>query len=669
MPDVNDMDLLRNYGQQGSEAAFATLVERHINLVYSAALRQVCIAAHAEEITQAVFIILARKAASLRPDTVLDAWLYETTRLTSLSFLRGERRRQFREQEAYMQSTQPESTDAALWLQLAPLLDDAMARLGKKDREAVVLRYFSDKNLSEVAAAMKISDAAAQSRVHRAVEKLRKFFTKRGVDSTAAIIAGAISANSVQAAPVGLAKTISIVTVAKGAAAGTATLTLVKGALKIMAWVKTKTVIAVSAAVILAAGTTTVVLTQVFKSDEISYEGKAIDDQTGKPIDDYALQWGAAYPQKPEVIVWGFGLSIEPRGGGRFQGQMGWETGRKVWLRVLADGYVPEPVTAQPFAAPTQLSNLVVRLKHGSEIHGTVLSYSGRPVAGAKVFLTGGTSLMLTDGRDTFFKGSTATTDAEGDFILQGAGVPGERVVIAADELQLWPAPQAKLGEDLKVTLPQPASLMVRYDIPDDMPKTQLRLQLMEWANSDFKNATSVQQPTVDNGGQIILTNLAPGTYDLTRQKMLGSSGIFYGRKTVTLQAGRMQTVDYVRSTGYPIRGDVTGLNTNMLNISVQVRSAEATGDPNKTDEWKLQRYDGVMCDAAGHFSTARIEPGTYTVVAVAFRPEPPTSIIYSGIHLPDYFGTAKVTVSADAPPLPIKIKLHLRNEQGVAKQ
>jgi RNA polymerase sigma factor (sigma-70 family) len=99
------MDLLRDYQRQGSEEAFAELVRRHVNLVYSAALRHAGIAAHAEEITQAVFVILARKAAGLRPDTILDAWLYETTRWTALSFLRGERRRQWREQEAYMQST------------------------------------------------------------------------------------------------------------------------------------------------------------------------------------------------------------------------------------------------------------------------------------------------------------------------------------------------------------------------------------------------------------------------------------------------------------------------------------------------------------------------------------------------------------------------------------
>ena len=142
MTDVSDIELLREYGRQGSDEAFAELVRRHINLVYSAALRHVGVAAQAEEITQAVFVILARKAAGLRPGTILDAWLYETTRLTSLSFLRGERRRQFREQEAYMQSSLGESDGNSIWNQVGPLLDESMARLSKADREAVVLRFF-----------------------------------------------------------------------------------------------------------------------------------------------------------------------------------------------------------------------------------------------------------------------------------------------------------------------------------------------------------------------------------------------------------------------------------------------------------------------------------------------------------------------------------------------
>jgi uncharacterized protein (TIGR03435 family) len=263
MHDASDSDLLQDYARQNSEAAFAGLVQRHIALVYSAALRQTGVPAHAEEITQAVFIILARNAAGLRADTILDAWLYETTRLTALSFLRGERRRQSREQEAYMQSTLQDAAGDPVWHQLAPLLDEAMARLGRKDRQAVVLRYFKEKNLRDVAATLNITEAAAQRRVHRAVGKLQKFFCKRGINSTTAILAGAISANSVQAAPAMLAKSVTAVAIAKGAAASASTLTLIKGALKIMAWTKAKTAIVVSVGILLAAGTTTVSIKEI----------------------------------------------------------------------------------------------------------------------------------------------------------------------------------------------------------------------------------------------------------------------------------------------------------------------------------------------------------------------------------------------------------------------
>ena len=260
MRDSSDMELVRDYARLNSEAAFAELVQRHINLAYSAALRHVGNAAHAEEITQAVFIILARKAASLRPDCILEGWLHETTRLTALSFLRGERRRQFREQEAYMLSTLQETNDASTWNQLAPMLDEAVSRLAKKDRDAVMLRFFKDKNLREVAAALNVNEAAAQRRVLRAVEKLRRFFTNRGVALSSVAIAGAISANSVQAAPVALAKSVTAVAIAKGAAASGSTLTLIKGALKIMAWTKAKTTVVTGVVLILAAGTTTMIV-------------------------------------------------------------------------------------------------------------------------------------------------------------------------------------------------------------------------------------------------------------------------------------------------------------------------------------------------------------------------------------------------------------------------
>ncbi len=256
MSDTPDAELLEQFARDQSEAAFAELVERHIGLVYGTAFRKANNPQHAQDITQAVFIILARKAGSLGPKTVLPGWLYHTARLTAANLQRAELRRTRREQEAYMQSTMNESAPDALWRELSPLLEDAMAGLGASDRDAIVLRFFQNRSLAEVGAALGASEDAAKMRVNRALEKLRKFFNKRGVVSTTAVIAGAISSNSLQAAPVGLAKTISAVAIAKGAAASTSTLTLIKGALKIMAWTKTKTIIAGAVTVLLVGGVT-----------------------------------------------------------------------------------------------------------------------------------------------------------------------------------------------------------------------------------------------------------------------------------------------------------------------------------------------------------------------------------------------------------------------------
>ena len=155
-----------------------------------------------------------------------------------------------------MQSILNEPAADETWTQIAPLLDGAMEQLGQKDHDALVLRFFENKNLSEVGAALGASEDAAKMRVNRALEKLRRFFTKRGVAFSGMIIAGAVSANSVHAAPAGLAHTISALAVAKGATASVSTLTLVKGALKIMAWTKMKTAAVAGAALLLATGTT-----------------------------------------------------------------------------------------------------------------------------------------------------------------------------------------------------------------------------------------------------------------------------------------------------------------------------------------------------------------------------------------------------------------------------
>jgi RNA polymerase sigma factor (sigma-70 family) len=204
----DDMTLVREYAQSNSEQAFATLVSRHVNLVYSVAMRQVRDTHLAEEITQSVFIILARKAKSLSPKTILSGWLCRTARYVSADTLKIQRRRQFREQESQMQSNLNQ-TESAAWNQIAPLLDEALNCLGEKEHDAVVLRFFDGKELKQVGATMGTGEDAARMRVNRALEKLRKFFAKKGVTLSAGAIAGTVAANSVQAAPTGLAATIT----------------------------------------------------------------------------------------------------------------------------------------------------------------------------------------------------------------------------------------------------------------------------------------------------------------------------------------------------------------------------------------------------------------------------------------------------------------------------
>lgn len=197
---VTDAQLLREFAASGAEEAFAELVRRHAGLVRAAALRQTNDAHLADEVTQAVFLLLARKAGSLSPKVFLLGWLMQAARFAANDLLRAERRRRQRENAAFQMNTiAPDTNDESgrLWERVAPVLDDSLARLREADRSALLLRFFRNCSLAEVGTALGIAEEAARKRVGRALEKLREELQRRGVVASATSLPGLLAQQAV----------------------------------------------------------------------------------------------------------------------------------------------------------------------------------------------------------------------------------------------------------------------------------------------------------------------------------------------------------------------------------------------------------------------------------------------------------------------------------------
>jgi RNA polymerase sigma factor (sigma-70 family) len=204
-----DSQLLRAYAENRTEEAFAELVRRYVDFTYSAALRMVRDRHLAEDVTQGVFVALAKSAPQLTDRPVLSGWLHRTAQNIAAQTVRTIERRRAREQEAVVMNELLSSQSETSWEAVAPHLDAALGELNDADRDALLLRYFEKKSATEMAGILGVSSEAAQKRVSRAVERLREFFSKRNVTIGASGLVALISANAVQSAPVGLAAVIS----------------------------------------------------------------------------------------------------------------------------------------------------------------------------------------------------------------------------------------------------------------------------------------------------------------------------------------------------------------------------------------------------------------------------------------------------------------------------
>jgi len=217
MNTASDHTLLRRYFERQEEEAFTAFVSRHVDLVYSAAMRQVRSAPLAEEITQSVFGDLLQAGRELPSDTVYSAWLYRVTRCRAIDAIRAEARRRAREQTAA--AIQSMNTEHSQWEAISPVIDEAMASLQDKDRMAVILRYFENKSLREVGEALGASEDAAQKRVQRAVGRLSSWIRRRGIQVGAGSLMTLLSTHAVQAAPVGMVVSIGSAATATAATA------------------------------------------------------------------------------------------------------------------------------------------------------------------------------------------------------------------------------------------------------------------------------------------------------------------------------------------------------------------------------------------------------------------------------------------------------------------
>jgi len=210
---MNDTRLLREFAENGSETAFTSLVNRHLDLVYSAALRRLGDAHAAQDLTQAVFCLLAQKAGRLGPEAVLVAWLHRAVCLAAAKHWRTEYRRRRHELEVARRPPESSAQDPD-WMELAPLLDDALNQLADPDRLALLLRFFQGKPFNEVGQALGLTEDAAGMRVNRALDRLRQVFPRDPVVGlvTTSTLGVWLTEHGVEAAPLALAGTSRLAT-------------------------------------------------------------------------------------------------------------------------------------------------------------------------------------------------------------------------------------------------------------------------------------------------------------------------------------------------------------------------------------------------------------------------------------------------------------------------
>ena len=290
---TEDRTLLRDYAVNGSEHAFTELVNRYLNLVYSAALRHTGGDEHqARDLCQTVFVDLARKAKALMHHKSIAGWLHTSLRYAASNARRAERRRSEREREAHDVDGILSNELEAQWEKILPILDEGIHSLREADRQAVLLRFFQNQSFATVGSALGVDEDAARKRVQRALERLRSFLKGRGVSVSRGLLAGTLANFAITAAPAGLAAALAKASLISAAVPAPA---LAFSILEFMSVTKAKI-----ALTIIGAGLGTAVLIQTQSAAKLRKQneelraqltmatpraGEPVPDGTGKTLD------------------------------------------------------------------------------------------------------------------------------------------------------------------------------------------------------------------------------------------------------------------------------------------------------------------------------------------------------------------------------------------------
>lgn len=411
---MDDWQLIHEYVERNSEQAFRSLVDRHVNLVHAAARRQVADPHLAEEITQAVFILFARKAAGLRRGVVVPGWLYRTTRFVACRALRDAQRRHKYEQEAARMQQNLSSDDTVQ--RLAPFLDEALSQLGEPERVAVILRYLQEKSLREVGAQLGISEEAARKRVDRSVDKLRGFFARRGFAVSSAGVATALSAHGAGTAAV-FNGMVAATALAQAGTVASRLPALARETIRAWKWARLRLAAGIGGA-ILAAGlagvsllpklsehsgqanratTSATATTPSPAHAQASAETRAVAKQTASSGASFAFQ--ALDAENGQPIVGGRVMAVTAVDQDHIQSFSNMVTdadgrctipadignAKMLCAGILADGYEQRCVILG--ANGTIPSGYVLKVPRGTTIGGIVQNESGAPVRGAHIFV------------------------------------------------------------------------------------------------------------------------------------------------------------------------------------------------------------------------------------------------------------------------------------------